>query len=180
MNNEIYISLGYNCSPRTYIKNHIGLSNANGYRTCPFDLCITDLDGIYNCIKTDFQYFFEDLRLIPGMNADGNRTDCGVGGMNITNAYHIVFNHEGSTHSHFFSEGKNDDLFYIKNDFENFRKRYVKRIANFQHYIHNYNTIHFIYTIDHNNNQNEMVSIDKLKELLLTKYKDKIIHFIEI
>ena len=48
MNNEIYISLGCNCAPRTYIKNHIGLSNANGYNTCPFDLCITNFEGIYD------------------------------------------------------------------------------------------------------------------------------------
>ena len=177
MNTEIYISLGCTCAPRTHIKNHIGLSSENGYLTCPFDLCITNFEGLYDCIESDFQYFFEGLRLIPGMNADGDRTNCGVGGMNITNHYNMVFNHEGSTHSHLFSEGKNDDFFYIKNDFENFRKRYLKRIENFQNYINNYNTINFVYTLD---NPNETIYIDKLKDLLLVKYHNKTIHFIEI
>ena len=42
--------------------------------------------------------------------------------MNITNFYNIVFNHEGSTHSHLFNIGKNDDLFFIRNNFEEFKK----------------------------------------------------------
>ena len=130
-----------------------------------------------DCIESDFQSFFEELRLTAGMNADGDRTHCGVGGMNITNSYNIVFNHEGSTHSHLFSEGNNDDFFYIKHDFENFRKRYVKRIENFQNYINNYNTIHFVYTLDY---PDEILYIDKLKQLLSIKYKNKTIHFLEI
>jgi hypothetical protein len=175
INSEIYISLGYNCSPRFYIKN-IGLSNSNGYLTCPFDLCITNLESLYNCIETDFEFFFDDLKTIPGMNAEGDRINCGDGGMNITNKYHMIFNHEGSTHSHLFNnEGKNDDLFYIRNDFLEFKKRYLKRIQNFHLYIQNHDIIHFVYKseIDDNN-------IDKLKNLLLKKYNNKIINIIQI
>ena len=42
----IYISLGYNCSPRSAIKARYKLSNASGYKTCPFDLCLTPFEGL--------------------------------------------------------------------------------------------------------------------------------------
>lgn len=57
MSNIIYISLGYNCEPRIYIKGNLKISKSLGYKTCPFDLCVTNFDSLYNCIKTDFQYF---------------------------------------------------------------------------------------------------------------------------
>jgi hypothetical protein len=132
MSEQIYISLGYNCGPRIYMKTDLHINMATGYLTCPFDLCITKFDALYNCIETDFKYFFDELKLIPGGNADGDRSLCGPGGMNITNYYNIIFNHEGSTHSHLFKTETNNDLFYIQNDYEEFKKRYTARITNFK------------------------------------------------
>uniref|UniRef100_A0A6C0BA46 Uncharacterized protein n=1 Tax=viral metagenome TaxID=1070528 RepID=A0A6C0BA46_9ZZZZ len=54
----IYISLGYNCDSRMYIKNKLNLTKQNGYKTCPFDLCITSFESLCKCIETDFQHFF--------------------------------------------------------------------------------------------------------------------------
>lgn len=58
---NIFISLGYNCDPRCYIKHTLGLDKASGYNTCPFDLCISSFESICKCIQTDFQYFFDDV-----------------------------------------------------------------------------------------------------------------------
>jgi hypothetical protein len=42
----------------------------------------------------------------------------------------MIFNHEGTTHSHLFKEGKNDDMFYIRNkyDFLNLIFNYIALI----------------------------------------------------
>lgn len=176
MANHIYVSLGYNCDPRIYIKQTLKISKSLGYETCPFDLCITSFDSLYNCIKTDFQYFFDNLNTIPGCNADGDRSKCGVGGMNITNTYNIIFNHEGSTHSHLFNVGKNDDDYFIRNNFYEFKKRYTQRINNFNNYIKNYDNITFIYkkSVDDNYDRNKLI------QLLNVKYKNKNINIIEL
>jgi hypothetical protein len=141
----VYISLGVNCSPRIHIKR-MGYSRATGYKTCPFDLCITPFSGLKKCLETDFVHFFEDLRVIPGSNASGNRTLCGDGGLNINNSYGMIFNHEGSTHSHLFSKGRNDDEYYIRNDFTEFRNRYQTRINNFKEYIRCSDDVIFVFS----------------------------------
>tara|TARA_B100000900_G_C20368485_1_gene629387 strand:- start:276 stop:566 length:291 start_codon:yes stop_codon:yes gene_type:complete len=89
--------------------------------SCPFDLCISSYESVYNCLLTDFKSFFKNLELINGPNADGNRQHAGPGLKNIKNAYNIIFNHEGSTHSHIFKDGTNDDDYYIRNDFKKLR-----------------------------------------------------------
>jgi len=100
----VYISLGVNCRPRKYIKS-LGYSRTSGYKTCPFDICVTPFPALKKCIETDFAHFFENLSLIPGPNASGDRSLCGDGGVNISNSYGMIFNHEGSTHSHLFIDG---------------------------------------------------------------------------
>ncbi len=141
-----YVSIGWNCKPRIYMNMVLGLSKSSGYNSGPFDLCITRYESLSKCISTNFVNFFDDLRLVPGTNAEGDRTGCGPGGMNITNAYGIIFNHEGSTHSHIFAEGKNDDEFYIRNNFQKFRERYIKRINNFINYINSSTEVVLIFS----------------------------------
>ena len=97
----------------------------------------------------------------------------------ITNYYNIICNHEGSSHSHLFNIGKNDDLFYIRNEYEEFKKRYTNRINNFRNYLTNYENITFIYNkniddITYNNN-----NINLLINLLKEKYQ-KICNIFEI
>lgn len=141
-----YVSVGWNCAPRVFIKNTLKLTKKSGYKTGPFDLCITQYNSLVNCINTNFANFFDDLHLEPGSNAAGNRSSCGPGGMNIVNSYGMIFNHEGSTHSHLFEEGKNDDEFYIRNNFQKFRERYTRRIQNFRDYINNSQEIILIFS----------------------------------
>lgn len=168
---HIFISIGYNCDPRMYLRWEHNLQKSNGYLSCPFDLCVTSYEAFRNCIDTDFEDFFKDLRLIPGPNATGDRSLCGKGGQNITNAYGMVFNHEGSTHSHQFKEAKNDDEFFIRDDFKEFRLRYSKRIENYLHYIKTNNEITFVYNPDPALQTKE----NELREYLTQKYKDKVV-----
>ena len=141
----INISIGVNCYPRIFIKN-IGFSKNNGYKSCPFDLCITPFNSLKKCLEDDFFHFYDGLNLIPGINGKGDRTLSGKGFENITNYYGMVFNHESPTHSHLFKDGQNDDNFYIRNDFLEFKKRYNTRINNFRNYLDEYDNICFVYT----------------------------------
>ena len=170
----IYISIGSNCSPRTYIKNQLGITKGNGYLTGPFDLCVSPFNALYKCIDTDFEYFFDDLSLIPGPNAPGNRSNAGTGLLNITNSYGFIFNHEGPSHSHLFNEGKNDDNFYCRDDFKQFKLRYERRINNFNNYINNHDVITIVmyHHLD--------IEMDRLLLLLNNKYPTKTFTFIRI
>lgn len=173
----IYISIGSNCSPRVYIKETLKLTHENGYKSCPFDLCITPFESLYNCIETDFKYFFDNLHTTFGNNASGDRSKCGEGMLNITNYYGIIFNHEGSTHSHLFKEGTNDDYYYIRDDFKKFKERYSLRILNFLNYIEENNEITCIHS------SHPVIcekDITKLHELFSKKYLTKIFKIITI
>lgn len=174
INYIMYISLGYNCAPRIYMKNSLELTKGIGYQSCPFDLCITPFNGLYDCLESNFAFFFNELKLVDGCNAEGDRSLCGSGNKNIVNLYSIIFNHEGSTHSHLFKTGRNDDEFYIRNDFEEFKKRYSKRIKNFYSNINSSNCITFIchgYTEE---------QVDKLLILLRHKFPNKEINILYI
>jgi len=144
----IYISLGWNCEPRIQIKKKYGLYKSNGYKTCPFDLCMTPFENLKNCLKDDFKFFFDDLHLIQWpKNVSGDRSKCGSGKMVICNKYNMILNHESSVYSHkFLSPGQNDDFYYTRNNFELFKKRYINRINNYREYIKNYNKITFIHS----------------------------------
>jgi hypothetical protein len=170
---KIYISLGYNCDPRIYIKHELGLSKENGYNSCPFDLCITPFESLYKCIETDFKYFFDDLKLISWACPVDRPKDDIENKHAITNHYNMIFNHESSGFSHTFNIGKNDDLFYFRNNFEKFKERYSVRINNFRDYIRNYDKIIFIYK-KYNNYDGKF-----LINLLREKY-NKNIEIIEI
>jgi hypothetical protein len=176
----IYISLGYNCSPREYIKYHIGLSKEDGYLTCPFDLSITHFDSLYNCIETDFKYFFDNLRLIPDLIEGEDINNCNISSKTITNYYNIIFNHESAIHSNLFKISRDDNLFYIRNNFEELKKRYSQRIENFRYYINNYDNITFIYKNCDDSDKNNSEKLEKLKDLLYKKYNNKNINIIVI
>ncbi|NDE17552.1 hypothetical protein EBZ80_21765 [bacterium] len=91
----MYISVGYNCFPRLFISKELSHTKGNGYKTCPFDLCITPYDALYRCLETDFSFFFHGLHLVPGQNADGDRSQCGPGGQNITRRIHTLSSFQG-------------------------------------------------------------------------------------
>ena len=72
-------------------------------------------------------------------------------------------------------EGINDDTFYTKNDFQEFRVRYSKRIQNFKYILKKYDKIIFVYE-DYKDSFNE----DVIKNIIIKNYGPKIIEFINI
>ena len=172
--NNIKISLGWNCGPRIYLKTHFNLTKQNGYNSCPFDLCITSFKALCLTLESDFNNFFDDLKIIPWGNADGERKFCGKGLSCITNKNGIIFNHEGAGHSHLFKDGTNDDEFYTRNNFEEFRKRYLSRILNFKNYCKNSNEITFIY------NQEDFFDENMIKNIIINTYGKKTVKFISL
>lgn len=165
---KTYISIGPQCKPRIYIKNVLNMSKKSGYKTCPFDLCVTNIDSIYECLSTNFENFFEDLHLIyADERAVGNNRE----GNYIKNKYGFIFNHEGSILSHLFFEGKNDDDFYIRNDYYEFKKRYNSRISNFLETLDKNNEIVLLYYPE--TEDEKKANIGKIIDLLSKKYPSK-------
>ena len=64
MTNRVGISLGWNCnSAMLGIRMGIRGEKSNGYKTCPFDACITNYDGMVLCIRENFKYFCDSQYL---------------------------------------------------------------------------------------------------------------------
>jgi hypothetical protein len=165
--NNIAISLGYNCDPAMYgIENNLRKSKKDGYKTCPFDLMITNYDGVVKCILDDFSDFLNFEYLI-----------CDNFG-NIKNLkYKFLFNHESPSHPYLHTtenwvEGNNH---FINNNFKNFIDRYEKRINNFKNYLNDKNNfITFILTSYGNENNfiRTYNEIDEIKNALNIKYPE--------
>jgi hypothetical protein len=169
--NNIQISIGPICGPRFHIKNNY-MTRENGYKTCPFDICITTFHALIKCIEENFEHFFDNLHLIDWSYAPGNRIESNLCANAITNGYGMIFNHEGSSHSHLFKDGKDDDEYYSRNNYEEFKKRYIKRIQNFKNYMNENKDIILITTKGTIYDYSD-IEISELTLLLNNKYKDK-------
>ena len=123
----------------------------NGYTTCPFDLCLTNYNGLIECIKDDFKYFCDPTYLIvmsPVKDCiNNNRTGIYTKDNLIYNTkYKFIFNHESPDHEELYSKegwvgGK---YHFTNNNFKEFIERYTNRINNFRNYIHNSTKITFV------------------------------------
>lgn len=172
---NIFISLGYNCDPRIFLKEKLEMSKNNGYLSCPFDLCITpSFQTLVNILQSDFCVFFDDIQCIDWGNADGDRSHAGPGNMAISNNCGMIFNHEGGGHSHLFEVGKNNDYYFTENNFARFKERYNKRIENFRNYCRNANSVTFV----HCGYPDFCESI--IKKIIQEKYNTQNIYFLHI
>ena len=161
------ISLGWNCSPaQDGVK--LGLRNikSNGYKTCPFDMMISNYIGLCKCIEDDFKYFCDpnylEMRKAPQMaNFIPNQND---DQMWIYNTYYnFTFNHESPFHGNLYlSEQWNGPFHFVDNNYKNFIKRYENRINNFREYLKNTDFINFI-MYRYNSIPYEIVDIIKKK-----------------
>ena len=174
MNDSIFISIGWNCDPRIFMKWNLNLSKEDGYKSCPFDLCITSYDSLCKTLENNFDTFFDGLQIISWDNADGDRSNAGPGLSCIKNQDGIIFNHEGAGHSHMFLDNKDDDEFYTRNNFQEFKKRYSQRIENFKNYCKDATNITFVYS--HIENINTSVIENHIKHF----YGSKVISFMHI
>ena len=154
---KIGISLGLDCLPATWgVHSKFRDSKANNYNTCPFDLMISNFDGVVKCILEDFKNFTDPAFLVY----DGN---------SIRNTYYkFVFNHETPGHAnlHITEQWEEGINHFVNNKFKHFIDRYNTRIANFRNYLNNTdNFINFIY-----NPSSETPNYSVLKTALLSKY----------
>lgn len=179
MNKIIYISLGQNCQGVShYIKNNFMKSKADGRKTCVFDLMLTSYYGLYNLIENDFENFM-DIELIDNKYDIKYQNPSNVllystvaskpydNGIVCNKKYALIFNHESFGHPILFkSENWESKDYFIKNNFEEFKKRYNSRIINFKNYIeeailNNY-TIFFLL--------NTYFTPIKLKNIIIKKF----------
>jgi hypothetical protein len=133
---NVGISLGWNCDAAVK-GSEIGIRKmkADGYKTCPFDLCLTNYKGIVECINDDFKYFM-DSAYLSVCEPLIERPHFNPGDLLIYNKkYNFIFPHESPW------ETKNN--YYIENDFNELKIKYNNRVNNFREYITN-NYVTFI------------------------------------
>lgn len=146
------ISLGFNCeAAATAIDRGIRNRKEEGYLTCPFDTCLTNYNGIVECIKDNFKYFCDSnfLTLVSPYKDCINNNGTGIytkDTLVYNTKYKFIFNHESPEHEDLYLKqgwlgGK---MHFIDNNFQAFRERYTRRINNFRKYIETSTKITFI------------------------------------
>ena len=144
MISKIGISLGWNCHSAVWATdNGIRSRKSDGYKTCPFDIIVTNYVGIVDCLLDDFKFMCDDkfLEIRPG------KSDNEV--LIFNTKYNFIFNHESPGHADLYlkenwPEGK---FHFTIDNFRNLKERYNRRIENFRRYLSNpLNTITFILT----------------------------------
>jgi hypothetical protein len=156
------ISIGWNCTPAIYRKSVFNCSKINGYRTCPFDLCVTPFIGLCECLLDGFdKNKFFNLRVEYDPI---NKQEC------ILNEYNMWFNNESE-------ENVGDKVVawhpgkYADNNYKLFKTRYEARIQNFLQYVQSDSTILFILEQSHT----ESESLIKIIRQKYPKLKFKIL-----
>ena len=144
MISNIGISLGWNCHSAVWATdNGIRSRKSDGYKTCPFDIIVTNYVGIVDCLLDDFKFMCDDkfLEIRPG------KSDNEV--LIFNTKYNFIFNHESPGHADLYlkenwPEGK---FHFTIDNFRNLKERYNRRIENFRRYVSNpLNRITFILT----------------------------------
>jgi hypothetical protein len=147
MENTIGISLGFNCTAAVVgVETGIRKTKHEGYLTCPFDECVTNLKGVIQCLQDDFKYFTDSRYLILKQYHVDHQDFI------YNTRYNFFFNHESPGHADLYkkqnwSGGINH---YILNDFEQFKKRYDRRINNFRTYLRTEN-VHITFLLSRMN-----------------------------
>jgi len=150
--NPVGISLGNVCySTEWAINNNIRKKKAEGYNTCPFDLMVSNYNGIIQCINNDFEDF------------------CNTSYLQLTNEgflhtkYNFGFNHESPGHADLYlhENWPEGEYHFINNNFHHFIERYNSRINSFRNYLNDHNNyiifvIQFVYDVNPNNDCQEL------------------------
>lgn len=163
---SVGISLGWNCyAAGIGVQLKLRKQKKDGYKTCPFDIGITNYPGVVKCIEDDFQHFTDSnhLKIIY--------LDRVVGGLSVNDRliyndyYKFIFNHESPNHANLHNiEGwQGGSEHFVANDFLNFKRRYDTRIQNFRDYLNSGEHITFILTRVCND-------VTELKNVLAEKY----------
>ena len=157
---NIAISLGNVCHTAQWgVENGLRTTKQNGYKTCPFDLMVSNYDGIIACIADDFKYFCDPTYLVVN----------GAGIFNVK--YNFGFNHESPGHADLYlhenwPEGTNH---FINHNFKHFIERYNNRIQSFMQYLSDPNN-YIVFMIQFASEANPNNGFAKLREVLALKY----------
>ena len=63
LGNRLPISLGWTCNPAGHRVNGYNFRRSTGYLTCPFDILISNYEGVVECIRDDFKYMCDEKYL---------------------------------------------------------------------------------------------------------------------
>lgn len=127
------ISLGCSCFPAMYgVHTKLRERKSNGYKTCPFDLMLTNIEGVIDCIKTDFKYLLDSKYLIC-------RPPSSREYFPINTKYDFRFNHEGFDN---FCGPRSKQ--WPPEYRQKFLDRYNPRVDNFRYYCNNAEHITFL------------------------------------
>ena len=128
---NVCVSLGWNCHSAMWaVDNGIRKRKEEGYKTCPFDIMVTNYKGIVDCLNDDFKYFYDENYIEMIKVSD---TEYSI----YNNKYNFAFNHESPGHANLYikerwPEGRKH---FTLNNFRNLKERYSKRINNFRSYL---------------------------------------------
>lgn len=157
---NIGISIGNVCNSAIYgVINKLRKSKKDGYLTCPFDLMVSNFNGIILCLEEDFKDFCnpEYLNLVDNKIIQNTK-------------YNFGFNHESPTEIEIFKKQKWKDgpNHFIINKFEKFIDRYNNRINNFRNYLNSGNKIIFIFEFYYD--KEDEVDFSKFYNVIHEKY----------
>jgi len=138
--------MGWNCYTASHARD-LGIRGIKkeGYKTCPFDECLTNYAGIVQCIRDDFKDFFSEKFLCLRKNDRCNKF-CIDDTLVHNTKYKFVFNHESPGHAKLWIDQKwsGGINHFVDNKFEKFKERYSARIENFRNYLRSGSHITFL------------------------------------
>jgi hypothetical protein len=150
---SVGISLGWNCYTTTMaVQQGLRDRKENGYKTCPFDLMVTNYQGVIQCLYDDFKDFTNPklFELVPVTNQMylkdfPNNTD----DLMLRNVkYKFCHNHESVGHAnlHISENWPGGRTHFVDNNYEKLIERLNKRVKNFREYINSGKHINFLIT----------------------------------
>ena len=165
--NRVGISLGWNCGSATFaVDVGIRARKANGYKTCPFDIMVSNYDGIVECIRDDFKYLCDDKYLVLQPYAEWANTST----LAIYNTrYNFEFTHEspGIADLYITEKWSGGINHFVDNNFAKLKERYERRVQNFRDYMNDPNTYIVFVLTTWNKTSDDVVD---LKNVLKERY----------
>ncbi len=156
---KIGISLGNVCNSAAYgVQTGLRGKKEIGYKTCPFDLMVSNYEGVVKCIEDDFAHFC-DTRYLKKLNVLANTY------------YRFQFNHEWNPHSNIHETQKwaHGRDHFVKDNYKLFCERYQRRIANFKSYLQDPNN-YIVFIIQFRYDTDVDPNLKKLQKALKLKY----------
>lgn len=145
------VSIGWNCTSAVVgVETGLRSRRCDGYKTCPFDTMISNLGGVVRCFEDDFEFFCDtdSLELVRMPPTCQHFCTDGVGNTLIYNSrYKFLFNHESPQKDHYVNERWEKGIdHFVMNNFEEFVRRYSRRIGNMRELLTSGKHVTFILT----------------------------------